>query len=47
MPLITSIDDLAEKVSDKSLIVLPPDYSNVPMGLVFALIRRKIKDNLL
>jgi len=44
MPLITSIDDLAEKVSDKSLIVLPPDYSNVPMGLVFALIRRKIKD---
>jgi len=44
MPLHTSIDDLAEEVPDNALIVLPPDYSNVPMAVVFALIRRRIKD---
>ncbi|MBO38241.1 MAG: CoA synthetase [Rhodospirillaceae bacterium] len=44
MSLLTTTGDLAEKVSDKAFIVLPPDYSNVPMALVFALIRRKMKD---
>ena len=44
MPLHTSIDDLAEEVPDNALIVLPPDYSNVPMAVVFALIRRRIKN---
>ena len=44
MPLLTSVDNLAREVPDNALIVLPPDYSNVPMAAVFALIRRRIKD---
>jgi len=44
MALFTSLDDLAQQVPDKSLIVLPPDYSNVPVAAVFALIRRSVKD---
>ena len=44
MSLFTSLDDLAERVADQSLIVLPPDYSNVPVAAVFALIRRGVKD---
>jgi glutaconate CoA-transferase, subunit A len=44
MALFTSIDDLAQRVPDQSLIVLPPDYSNVPVAAVFALIRRRVKD---
>ena len=44
MPLFISIDDLAQRVEDKSLIVLPPDYSNVPVVAVFALIRHGVKD---
>jgi glutaconate CoA-transferase subunit A len=44
MALFTSLDDLAQRVADQSLIVLPPDYSNVPVAAVFALIRRGVKD---
>ena len=44
MALFTSLDDLAERVADQSLIVLPPDYSNVPVAAVFALIQRGVKD---
>jgi len=44
MPLFTSIDDLAQRVADGALIVLPPDYSNVPIAAVFALIQRRVRD---
>ena len=42
-PLI-SLDNLAEQVSDGALVVLPPDYSYVPMAAVRALVRRGVKD---
>lgn len=44
MAIFTSLDDLAQKVEDGTMIVLPPDYSNVPVAAVFALIRRRVKD---
>ncbi len=44
MSLFTSLDDLAQQVPDQSLVVLPPDYSNVPVAAVLALIRRGVKD---
>jgi glutaconate CoA-transferase, subunit A len=42
-PLI-SLDNLAEQVPDGALVVLPPDYSYVPMAAVRALVRRGVKD---
>ena len=44
MALFTTLDDLAQQVADEALIVLPPDYSNVPVAAVMALIRRGVKD---
>jgi glutaconate CoA-transferase subunit A len=39
-----SLDKLAEQVPDGALLVLPPDYSYVPMAAVRALVRRGVKD---
>ncbi len=43
MAIFTTLDDLAQEIKDGTLIVLPPDYSNVPIAAVFALIRRRVK----
>ena len=40
----TDVAALAEQVPDGGLLVLPPDYSFVPMELIRALIRRGVKD---
>lgn len=39
-----SLEKLAEQVPDGALVVLPPDYSYVPMAAVRALVRRGVKD---
>ena len=39
-----SLEILAEQVPDGALVVLPPDYSYVPMAAVRALVRRGVKD---
>lgn len=39
-----TIDSLAARVRDGALLALPPDYSYVPMALVMALIRRRVRN---
>ncbi len=40
----TDVAALAEQVPDGGLLVLPPDYSFVPMELIRALVRRGVRD---
>ena len=44
MTAFEDLDGLAGRVSNGALVALAPDYSWVPMALVHALIRRKIKN---
>lgn len=44
MTKIEDLQSLAARVPDGALVALAPDYSWVPMALVRALIRRRIKD---
>lgn len=41
---VRNADQLAERIADGELVVMPPDYSFVPMELVRALIRRDAKN---
>ena len=43
MPLFLKLNQLVEKIEAGSLVVLPPDYSYVPMASVFSLIKQSIK----
>ncbi|BBK31898.1 glutaconate CoA-transferase subunit A [Stella humosa] len=36
--------DLADRIPDGAFVALPPDYSNVPMALTHALLRRPVRD---
>lgn len=42
--VMENVDALAALVPDGALLALPPEYSFVPMALVRALIRRRVKD---
>ena len=44
MPLFLKLNQLIEKIEGGSLVVLPPDYSYVPMTSVFSLIKQSIKN---
>ncbi len=44
MTAFEDLDALAARVADGALVALAPDYSWVPMAMVRALIRRKIKE---
>ncbi|MDP1907360.1 MAG: CoA transferase, partial [Hyphomicrobium sp.] len=39
-----TVETLAARVRDGALLALPPDYSYVPMALVMALIRRRVRN---
>ena len=39
-----TVDSLAARVRDGALLALPPDYSYVPMALIMALIRRRVRN---
>ncbi len=42
--IVKDADTLAARVPDGAFLALPPDYSYVPMELVRALIRRRVRD---
>ncbi len=44
MTTVEDLDALAGRVSDGALVAIAPEYSWVPMALVHALIRRKIRN---
>ena len=44
MPLFIKLNQLVEKIEEGSLVALPPDYSYVPMSLVFSLIKKSVKN---
>jgi len=44
MPLFLKLNQLVEKIEGGSLVVLPPDYSYVPMASVFSLIKQSVKN---
>src|SRR5690606_4128931 len=41
---IIDLQALAELLPDGAFVALPPDYSNVPMALTHALLRRGVRD---